>query len=114
MRANQLILRCYAERSGDVWNAYCLDFSLGSQADTYQQAKQKLEEQIDEFVADVLGGQDREHAVQLLSRRAPLSMWAKYWFMRAVIGVLHLVGRPTPARKRFKEVMPLVPAHCHA
>ncbi|UHQ19506.1 hypothetical protein LVB87_15160 [Lysobacter sp. KIS68-7] len=114
MRANQLILRCYAERSGDIWNAYCLDLSLGSQGDTYADARKKLDEQIEEFVQDVLTGEDRPHAVYLLSRRAPLPMWLKYYAIKALIVVIHAFGLHAPtSRKRFKEVLPLAPAHCN-
>lgn len=113
MRANQLVLRCYAERTGDLWNAYCLDLSLGTQADSFDEAKKKLDLQIGEYVRDAFaGGQDQAHGVYLLTRKAPFSMWLKYWGMKALI---HLVGKKHPLenRRRFKEVMPLSPAHCH-
>ena len=35
----QLLLRCYAERVGDQWQAFCLDLSLAAQGDTFMEVK---------------------------------------------------------------------------
>lgn len=113
MRAKKLLLRCYAERTNDVWLAFCLDFSLGAQADTLDEARAKLEAQIRDYVRDALNGQDRAYAPVLLSRRAPLVYWLKYWWA----GVMNWMARetrvPAPATsRRFSETIPLVPAPC--
>lgn len=115
MRANQLVLRYYAESRKGVWNAYCLDLSLGSQADSFEEARQKLDAQIDEYLKDALGGQDKEHAVYLMTRKAPFGMWVKYWCAKAVLSGVKTLGLQPPAKKsRFKEVMNLVPGRCHS
>lgn len=115
MRPNQLLVRCYAKRDGDLWVAFCLDFSLGAQANSLEEAKQKLDEQIREYVYDALAGEDREHAEYLLNRRAPLAYWLRYWGIRAAFKLSRMVT-PHSSRqvnsKPFNEVLPMVPAVC--
>lgn len=108
MRPSDLIIRCIAEKRGDVWVAVCLDFSLGAQADTYQEARAKLDAQIREYLHDALVGEDRAHANALLRRRAPLGFWLKYWAYRLLARARGRVG----SARSFRETMPLVPAAC--
>ncbi len=68
MKINTLILRCYAKYDEGQWIAFCLDFDLAAQADTFEQAKTKLENMIKEYVFDALVGEDKEYAEQLLTR----------------------------------------------
>lgn len=115
MRPKQLLVRCYAKRDGGLWVAFCLDFSLGVQADTLEEAKQKLDDQIREYVHDALAGEDRKHAGDLLRRRAPMSFWLEYWgirFMFAVTAFQRKNGRKNLSSKPFNEVLPMVPAVC--
>lgn len=109
MRPRQLVVRCYAERKKDYWVALCLDFTLAAQGETFEQAKEGLDHQIREYVHDSLAGEDRPHAPYLLSRRAPLRDWLKYYVARVVA-----VTRPNTqhTHKPFDEVMPMVPALC--
>lgn len=113
MRPEQLILRCYAERKDDQWQAFCLDFSLAAQGDTLQEARAKLDEQIHEYVHDVLAGEDRPNATLLLARRAPLRFYFRYCYIVLAVGWNHVFRRRESRRKaRFDEAMPLVPALC--
>lgn len=113
MRPGELVLRGYAERCGDVWMAVCLDFSLAAQGDSFAEARRKLDAQVHEYVYDVLVGQDRAHAAALLTRRAPAAYWLRYWRIKWQSRLAHALGRHGPRRrKRFKDVMPLAPAHC--
>ena len=106
MKINTLILRCYAKHNEGQWIAFCLDFDLAAQADTFEQAKTKLESMIKEYVFDALVGEDKEYAEQLLFRSAPMFEWLKYYFyvfryrfIHAKTGLYHL----------FKEPLPLTP-----
>jgi len=112
MKLTQLFLRCYAERVGDQWQAYCLDLSLAAQGDTFAEVKDKLDVMIAEYVYDALVGEDREYAHQLLTRRAPLRDRIKYyWYC-----VLSKAGAiPEEARRLFTSLVPLEPSsRCHA
>lgn len=113
MRAKKLMLRCYAEREGDLWVAFCLDFSLGCQGDSFDEVRTKLDAQIREYVHDALVGEDRKHAGALLTRRAPLSYWLRYWHagFQAWLAKETHARRPVGSRQ-FREPIPLVPASC--
>lgn len=104
MTPKQLIVKCYAEQEGHDWVAVCLDFNLAAQGDSFEEVKIKLESMINDYVYDALVGEDRRYAAQLLSRRAPLSLWIKYGFIKLKITLWHGAG------KVFDEVMPLKPA----
>lgn len=100
MSPGQLIVKCYAEQESDYWVAMCLDFNLAAQGDSYDEVKAKLEAMISEYIYDALVGEDKPYAAQLLTRRAPLSSWLKYYTVK----LLHGAGRV------FDEIMPLKPA----
>lgn len=115
MRPQHLLLRCYARQQGGVWVAVCIDLSLAAQADTYNEARHKLDAQIREYVEDGLVGRDRESARMLLSRKSPLSQRITYH----MIGLTDFLrsscrsasrdsGQPT----KFDAPLPLVPAPC--
>jgi hypothetical protein len=104
MSPQNLIVRCMARRDGDLFVAMCLDFSLAAQGNTLEEARRKLQAQIADYVGQAFTV-DREHAEELLTRKAPLRHRLLYWF-----GVLE--ARIKPALKRFfyREALPLQPA----
>jgi len=104
MKPQQLIIRCYAEHEDDVWVALCLDFNLAAQGDSFEEVKLKLESMIKEYVYDVLVGEDRKYASQLLNRRASLSSWTKYYYIKLRNKICH------DSNYIFDETMPLKPA----
>lgn len=71
------------EESG-VWVAVCIDFALAVQADTADQARQALHEQISAYITEAVT-MDAEHADVLLTRRAPLLDVLRFHFWRAVL-----------------------------
>jgi hypothetical protein len=113
MRAAQLVVRCYAEPEGSQWVAVCVDLSLAAQADSLEEAKEKLDAQIREYIFDALAGEDRAHAGQLLTRKAPLRFRLKYALASVRIHLSAKFGTMKPrAPVRFKKSLPLVPALC--
>jgi hypothetical protein len=66
----KLGLSCIVEPKGAQWQAFSLEFGLAAQADTMQDAKHRLDSMIRAYVSDALVGEDREHAHELLTRRA--------------------------------------------
>ena len=105
MSPARLMLRCYAENKGDHWEAFCLDLTLATQADTLEEARDSLHEMIEDYVYDAVAGQDREFAGQLLLRRAPLRYWTK-WCFYVILFKLGRVG--TGIRQLFREPLPLI------
>lgn len=104
IRPARLILRCFAEKEGNQWQAFCLDLGLAAQAASFDEAKNSLERMIREYVYDALVGEDRAHVDVLLNRRAPFSYWAKYYWYFALckVGSIH-----KEIRRLFKEPLPL-------
>ncbi|EPF1298562.1 DUF1902 domain-containing protein [Klebsiella michiganensis] len=72
-------LRCMAYRQDGVFVAVCLDLSLAAQADTLMDAKASLESQIEDYIAEAV--REPQYAKDLLSRRAPIKLWAKYYLI---------------------------------
>jgi predicted RNase H-like HicB family nuclease len=107
MNANSLILKCYAERKDQQWAAFCLDFDLAVQADTLEEAKEKLHVMLAEYVNDALVGDDRQYADQLLSRRAPARMYAKCYAMSLLIQLRSLAGNIRDSFALFTEILPI-------
>lgn len=107
MRAKDIILRCYGERDGDLWVAVCVDLCLAAQGATFDEARSRLHSQIGEYVYDALAGEDRAHASELLSRKSPLSIRAKYYLYA---GMANLMKLHRNAVKLFSEVLPVQPA----
>lgn len=108
MKPNNLILKCYAEGKNDLWQAFCLDFDLSVQGESFEEVREKLDAQIREYLHDALIGEDKAYAGQLLSRRAPLTQYLKFYYIVARIklshakdGVIRLINEP----------MPLTPGH---
>lgn len=102
MRANQLLLRFYAERKGSQWQAFCIDLDLAAQGDSLQEVQKKIVLMAVSYVVDAFG-QDREHADVLLSRKAPLRNRLRYQW-------LHLQNRVVRAAKNhlaFERPLPL-------
>jgi hypothetical protein len=94
MKPTQLLLRCYAEKVGNQWQAFCLYLSLAAQGDTFAEVKDKLDAMVVEYVYDA-PGDDRDYAEQLLTRRAPLRDWIKYYWYSVLsrAGAIHEEGR---------------------
>lgn len=99
MKPEKRTVKCFAKKEGGVWVAVCLDFCLATQGDSFEEVKRKLEEQIVFYVKEAVS--DKEYGHQLLNRRAPLSNWVEYYFIKMVHNIFHNVGQV------FNEVMPL-------
>lgn len=111
MKAQDLILRCYAKREGDQWVAVCLDLCLAAQHDTLEGVKERLEEQIIDYVEEAMTV-DHASAGMLLSRKAPLLQRIEY-HMIAAAQKLHVMG--SRIRTAFSTTLPLrVGKSCHA
>lgn len=111
IRATDLMLRCYANKHDKQWQAFCIDYSLAAQGTSFQEARQKLDDMICEYLYDALAGEDQEFAEQLLNRKAPLSQIATYHWIR----LMHRIGfLRDECHKLFKEVKPLVPLQHHS
>lgn len=99
MRMKKQRIRCFAEHSDGLWVSYCVDLGLGAQAESFEDAKRKLEDQIRDLTP--------EEAYQLLQRGAPLWVRARYWYAWSYVRLAKALGYQSRSRKRFSEPLPL-------
>lgn len=110
MKTDDLVLRCMAERTEGQWVAMCIDLCLAAQADTLEEARQKLECMIEDYVAAAYN-EDREHATVLLNRKAPLRYRFRYHYL-SLRALLH--SKWARSGFAFSELLPMSPGrHCH-
>jgi hypothetical protein len=107
MQPKNLILRCYAESKNGLWQAFCIDLCLAAQGDSFEEVRDKIHSQIFDYLDDVLCGEDREFADQLLNRKAPLSQIAKFHAFHTLGRFNNFTGEFLNSFRRFTEVMPV-------
>ncbi|MFP3415831.1 hypothetical protein SB773_30800, partial [Bacillus sp. SIMBA_074] len=88
-------LRCYAKKEGDAYVAVCIDLCLAAQGCSIPDAIAKLDSQIEFYVKDVLDN-DREHAEQLFSRKAP-------WQQRLTYQLIKCANNIRGTKDRFQD-----------
>ena len=75
-------------------------FLLGDTRRLLDEVKRKLEEQIAFYVGEAL--QDKEYGNQLLGRRAPVTQWPEYYFIRFTklkVILTYMWGLPSTRKK---------------
>lgn len=83
----------------------CIDLSLAAQGATFNEARERLDAQMREYVHEALTI-DRKHAAALLNRKAPLYQR----FTWHALNLLNKVKSDQPGRaKNFNELLPVVP-----
>lgn len=114
-----LLVRCFAQEKAGQWQAFSLEFGLAAQGDTFPEARHKLESMIESYVFDALAGDDREHALVLLRRRASPAVYRRYYSSLWVCKLARLFAPQRPARRSpkhvrlFREPVRLAPVHSH-
>lgn len=106
MKAKKLMLHCLAEKKGDYWQAICLDLTLATQGDSFEEVRGKLDSVIESYLYDALAGDDKEYAEQLLTRRAPTADWIRY-YMFVILKRLGLLKNAL--HRLFVEPIPMMP-----
>jgi len=104
----QLIVRCLAERKGGNWQIFSLEFGLAVQGESLQDAKRRMELMISSYVYDALVGEDREHAGDLLNRKATFGVYVKYYLAELQLRVQRIWGVSNDT-VLFSEPLPLAP-----
>lgn len=110
MNLRNLVLRGYAEKVDDQWQIFCVDLNLAAQADTFDDARNKLESMVVEYVYDALVGEDKAHAAELLSRKAPMGFWLKYYYIKAIC---HVGALKNGLKCLFDLPLPMEPVKPH-
>ncbi len=77
MKSKEMVLRCFAERDGDVWIAYCAELSLAVEGDSLAEVLEALDAQVRAHMVEALGEddsplpEDRQRWVPLRAKRRP-------------------------------------------
>jgi hypothetical protein len=98
------VLRCFAEGSGQEWQAYCLDLDIAVQGQSFAEVEASLQEAIRLYVESLADLSDADR-IRLLNRPVPL--WQRLNFAwRSFASAL----RPTVQDSGQQSVM----LACHA
>ena len=100
-------IRCLAKKDGDLWVAMSLDFGLAAQADTLENAKAKLDAQIEDYIKSACSAHEK-HKKELLSRKGPLNWFVTYYFFLCLIKCHISITKTIQA---FTETKPSCSAH---
>lgn len=68
--ARRPFVTCYISERDGVFEGLCVDFDIAVQGRSVDDARDKLERAVDDYVADVMD-EAPEHRARLLNRRAP-------------------------------------------
>lgn len=71
-------LHCYVTKEKNQWIACCLDFTLAAQAETADEALDKLINIIVDYINYALNEVSEQEGRELLERKAPRLEWIKY------------------------------------
>ncbi|HWG69584.1 MAG TPA: hypothetical protein VN692_09240 [Steroidobacteraceae bacterium] len=110
----KMMVRCLAECKDGQWQAFSLEFGLAAQADSFAEAKSKLDGMIQDYLYDAYVGEDREHARELLTRKAPYQVFVRYYFAAFVAGAAKIVRRSSSGKRKkiFDEPWSFAPQRC--
>jgi hypothetical protein len=109
----KLVVRCFAECKDSQWQAFSLEFGLAAQADSFTEVRAKLDAMIQDYLYDALVGEDREHARELLTRRATLPVYLRYFYGSLCESLSKSANRSSGKRlKIFDEPWSMSPERC--
>ena len=72
MDSRHMLIKCYAERHDGLWVAVCINFNLAAQAETFEEAKDRLFAQIEDHIEEALSAPEPIRHQLLYERKAPL------------------------------------------
>ncbi|MFP4684149.1 MAG: hypothetical protein ACLFMW_10875 [Ectothiorhodospira sp.] len=105
-KGGKLVLRCLIDQEGDLYVAHCIDLSLGVQGDSEADVKERMEAAIGSHlqrVTEIYREGDTASAMQLLNRKAPLSIRVKYHLAKLL---RHFHSLRPPASPIWEESRP--------
>jgi len=88
-------LRCYAYADDGNWQAYCTDFDIAVEADSFQEAKESLEICIQMYLEEIAELPEAERR-QFLGRKSPWRLRAKLAWKAWLYNI-----RSTPVCQQF-------------
>ncbi len=92
------MIRCYAEGRPGRWEAFCLDFDLAVQGESFAEVFDDLDKAVAEYVAHVATLPEPDRS-RLLARRAPLGMRLAFVWHALLAAVRPSSGRDGEATR---------------
>lgn len=83
-------VRCFIHSSEGLYVAHCIDLGLACQAESMQEAREKLDAMIRDYllrVSEIARDGDMKAAQQLLNRKSPTSILALYRYCQLRIAI---------------------------
>lgn len=90
--SGSITLRCFSVRRNGYFVAICLDLCLAVQAESFEEARDKLHDQVIDYLLDA------KDSLDFRSRPAPVDQWVQYYVIRAMY-FLH------STRNRFSQLL---------
>ena len=107
VRPNQLVLRCYGYRTrSGRWYGVCVDLNIAVEASSIEELRSKMGEALQSYLEAVLATEDRSSVPGLLSRKAPVGDWLRYYLIK-----LLLLIKKFPDNFIFREYIPFHLSH---
>jgi hypothetical protein len=101
MASHKRKVRCFAEKRGQQWQAFCIELNLAVQGDNLKEVTDKLHAMIRSYVQLAMEQNDPGHQRDMLFRPAPLSIQLRYWYVRAIVSIANqFVPNRSGAEKR--------------
>lgn len=91
MSSHMRKVRCFAEKRGQQWQAFCIELNLAAQADSLKGAVGKLHAMIRSYLQLAMEQNDPAHQRDMLFRPAPLSIQLRYWYVRIAVSIANLL-----------------------
>src|SRR5512141_1237239 len=82
MRSRMVAVRCFAEQSGSVWEAHCVDLGLTVRGDSLERVKHELDVLVHRRLDDALVKRRPAARVATSSRRGAVALRLRYWSLR--------------------------------
>lgn len=82
------LIRCFAQRHGNRWEAICLDFDLAVQGDSFEDVYRSLDTAVDEYVKYIATIEDSAERQAFLNRRVPFGLRLKFTLSLIVASLL--------------------------
>lgn len=108
----QMTIRCviYERKKEGCWVAQSLEFGLAAQASDPEEAANKLFAQIDDYVFEAM--REPEYCNDLLSRKAPLTVHARYLVATAAAKFRHTAKSTFGSLRQVQRQIQMNEGHC--
>lgn len=92
-----ITVRCFVKPTDGIWVAVCIDLGLAAQGESCEEAKAALDSQITDYVRQAFTV-DREHADELLGRKASVGFQLEYHWIKFGQNVRELMHKQAARR----------------